>query len=234
MIATNNRRNHNFQIEHFIAGSCHTPDAAYSILCDLREDRKDALSQVEVSVLRNKAKIMRAQKIIETGDEIEKLEAQAEILEIQGFEETVQKNVAAAKAELAYIDECIAKVQPFRKYAHLPDPEAHEAIQREEWALEFEYRAVNYLLTAGTIPHDHFASMRQHPDFHTYILPSIDKAKFLMSQGKLDALLAPSKIQNLLGVKEDLRQLPQNATVFNFPSNVSQVQIGPTSEWLKK
>ena len=91
MIAMNNRRNHNFQIEHFIAGSCHTPDAAYSILCDLREDRRDALAQVEASKLRTKAKILRAEKLIREGDEIDKLEAEAELAEIRGFEETVEK-----------------------------------------------------------------------------------------------------------------------------------------------
>ena len=218
MIAMNNRRNHNFQIEHFIAGSCHTPDAAYSILCDLREDRRDALAQVEASKLRTKAKILRAEKLIREGDEIDKLEAEAELAEIRGFEETVEKNIAAAKAELAYIDECIAKVQPFRKYAHLTDPEAHEAIQREEWALEFEHRAVNFLLTAGTIPHDHFSSMRQHPDFHTHIFPSIEKAKFLMSQGKVEALLAPTQTQLALGLKDDSRR-GFNHVVSHLPTN---------------
>jgi hypothetical protein len=69
---------------------------------------------------------------------------------------------------------------------------------------------------------------------HTGILPSIDKVKFMMSQGKLDALPAPSKIQTLLEVKEDTRKLPMYVAVFNFPPNASQVEVGPVAEWLKK
>jgi hypothetical protein len=192
MNSQNNRRNHNFQIEHFLVGSCHTADGAYALLCDLREDRKDALSQVEVGALKTKAKIIRAEKMLQSEDAADRLEAEADLLEIRAHEETLNKNINAARAELSFLNECIERIQPYRKFSHLPDPEAHEAAQYDEWKYELEYRAVNFLLTAGTIPHDHFASMRQHPEFHNYILPAIDKVKMLMIEGNVGEVLSLS------------------------------------------
>lgn len=207
MNSQNNRRNHNFQIENFLAGSCHTPDGAYALLCDLRDDRKDSLAQAEVGALRTKAKIIRAERSLDSLDEAERLEAQADIEEIKAHEETLQKNIEAARAELKFINECIEKVQPHRRFSHLSDPEAHEAAQHDEWRHELEYRAVNFLLTAGTIPHDHFASMRQHPDFHEHILPHIEKAKALMSSGNVEPLLITNNsIPALLGVNSNVRK----------------------------
>jgi hypothetical protein len=204
MLSKNNRRNHNFQIENFLVGSCHTADGAYALLCDLKEDRKDALAQVEVSSLRTKAKIVRAEKQLASEDEATRLEAKADLEEIKAHEETLLRNIEAAKSELKFIEECIEKIQPYRKFAHLPDPEAHEAAQHDEWRYELEYRAINFLLTAGTIPHDHFASMRQHPDFHEHILPAIEHAKGLMVTGDISLLLsAPKNFLALADKSED-------------------------------
>jgi hypothetical protein len=193
MIAKNNRRNTHFQIEHFLIGSCHTADGAYSLLCDLREERNDALAQVEASSLRTRAKLIKAERNLSSPDEVKRLKAQADISEITAHADTLQRNIAAARAELAFIDDCISKIQPHRKFGHLPDLEAHEAAQRDEWRLELEYRAVNFLVTAGTIPHDHFASMRQHPDFETHILPAIEQTKALLVDGRVELLLTAPK-----------------------------------------
>lgn len=199
MHAKNNRQNHDFQILHFLAGSCHTADGAYALLCDLRDDRADALKQATAAHLREQAKIVRAQRRIASDDEAERLEGQADLAEIEGHAETLAKNLAAAQAELAFIEQCIARLQPLRRYAHLPDPEAHEACQREEWRLELVSRSENFLLTSGTIPHDHLATMRQHPDFATHILPAIRQTKALMAEGTADALLtAPRPLETLL------------------------------------
>lgn len=199
MNAKNNRNNHDFQILHFLVGSCHTPDGAYALLCDLRDDRADALKQVEAARLREQAKIVRAERRIASDDEAERLEGQADLAEIEGHAETLAKNIAAAKAELAFIEDCVRRVQPYRRYAHLPDAEAHQACQREEWRLELEARAQNYLLTSGTIPADHFATMRQHPDFAAAIWPTIQHTKALMADGKAEHLLtAPRPLEPLL------------------------------------
>lgn len=199
MHAKTNRQNHDFQILHFLIGSCHTPDGAYALLCDLRDDRNDALKQSAAAELRERAKIVRAERRIASDDEAERLEGQADLAEIEGHAETLAKNLAAAKAELAFIESCIDYLQPLRQFAHLSDAEAHEACQREEWRLELVARAENYLLTAGTIPADHLATMRQHPDFASSILPAIEQTRVLMATGQTAALLAaPHPLQPLL------------------------------------
>ena len=189
MIGKNNRLNHDFQILHFLVGSCHTPDGAYSLLCDLREGRSDALKAVKASKLREQAKTIRAQRKISSSDPAEQLEGQADLAEIQAHAETTANNIAAAEQELAFIQTCIDKLQSMRKYSHLPDSQAHEACQQEEWRLELLYRAENFLLTQGTIPHDHFATMRQHPAFLTDILPALEQIKINVAQGNAMPIL---------------------------------------------
>jgi hypothetical protein len=199
MHAKNNRNNHDFQILHFLAGSCHTADGAYALLCDLRDDRADALKQVKAAHLREHAKMICAERRIASEVEAERLEGQADLGEIECHTETLAKNLAAAQAELDFTEQCIARLQPLRRYAHLPDAEAHESCQREEWRLELINRAQNFLLTSGTIPHDHLATMRQHPDFGASILPAIQHTKVLMAEGAGEMLLAaPCPLETLL------------------------------------
>lgn len=173
MHAKNNRQNKDFQIAHFLVGSCHTPDGAYSLLCDLKENRETALAGVVSSQLRNQARRIKATRLLESEDEVQRLEAEADLSELDAFVEGDKRNVEAAKAELAFINKCIDAVNPLRKYRHLPDAEAHEAAQQEEWKLELITRAENYLLTTGAIPVEHFATMRLHPEFKTALLPTI-------------------------------------------------------------
>jgi len=181
MHAKTNRQNHDFQIAYFLAGSCHTPDAAYALLCDLRSDREDALKMCEAGRLREQAKRIRARKLKISDNEAEQLEGQAELMEIDAMSLTLSKNTAAAKAELAYINRCIEELQPQRKYGHLSDPEAFEACQREEWQLEFLRRAENAMLTVGTIPTEQLEVMRMHPDFTQKILPRLEQIKKTLS-----------------------------------------------------
>jgi hypothetical protein len=157
-------------------------------------------------MLKTKAKIIRAEKKLKSEDEAERLEAEVDILEIKTNEEILNKNINAAREELKFIEDCIKKIQPYRKFSHLLDSEAHEAAQHDEWKYELEYRAINFLLTAGTIPHDHFASMRQHPEFHSYILPSINEVKNLMIEGNVEQILYSScdEKQNRIGWKNVL------------------------------
>lgn len=190
MHSKNNRQNHDFQIAYFLAGSCKTPDAAYALLADQRDDRDVALKNFKASELKQRAKIIRAERKLESDDEAERLEGEAELEEIKAFEELTAKNVAAAKAELAFIDRCLAAIEPHRKFKHLPLPEANEACQREEWMLEFIERAENQLLTTNTISHDDYAHMRRHPDFETQIAPSIVAIQELLGKpGGRDQLL---------------------------------------------
>jgi hypothetical protein len=177
-----NRLNHDFQIAYFIAGSCQTPDAAYAILCDLREDRSNAIKSFEAAQLRDQAKKIKAERMMNDPDEAVRLEGQADIGEMLAMVETVQKNYDAALAELAFIERCMEKLQPLRRFAHLPDAQAHEAAQQEEWKLQLINTAENHLLSQGVIPADHYGTMRMHPEFSTGILPALEKTMLLRNQ----------------------------------------------------
>lgn len=199
MLSKNNRYNHNFQILHFLVGSCHTPDGAYSLLCDLREGRQHALNQIKPSLLREQAKILASQRKIESDDPVSQLEGEADLAEIEANRILNNVNVQAAQQELTFIQECIDRINPYRKYRDLTDAEAHEACQQEEWRLELLYRAENFLFTQGTIPHDHFATMRQHPEFVSCILPTLEQIKIAMHSGETTPMLkSHTTLQTLL------------------------------------
>lgn len=173
MNAKNGRVNHDFQLAYFLAGSCHTPDGAYALLCDLRQDRRDALALVKSSRLREQAKRIRSERGLDSTDPATRLEAEADIAEMDAHAETLALNIAAAEAELATINALIERLQPHRVFAHLPDAQAHEAAQADEWRLELMRRAENYLLTNQPIPADQFNAMRMHPSFDADIAPHI-------------------------------------------------------------
>jgi hypothetical protein len=203
-----NRQNHDFQIAYFIAGSCQTPDAAYSILCDLREDRSNALKSFEAYNLRDQAKIKRAEIKMRDGDEADRLEGQADIVELKALAETTQKNYDAALDELTFIEACMEKLQPLRKFAHLPDAQAHEAAQHDEWKLQLVHTAENHLLSGHAIPPDHFATMRMHPSFTSEILPAVDK---------LSNVLADARATNNGGLIAAYLQKQKEESAFNLP-----------------
>ncbi len=200
-----NRLNHDFRIIYFLAGSCHTPDAAYGLLCDLREDRTNAINNYKAEKIREKAKILRAKRRMESDDEAERLEGEADIAAIVSTAECGLRNYEAALAELATIEKLMAHLEPHRKYAHLSQPEAHEAAQEEEWKLELIHRAENSLLTTGSIPPDHFATMRLHPAFATELLPAISEMRRLMTMpdGQLKMLQRKSGTSELLKLLEE-------------------------------
>lgn len=181
-----NRLNHDFQIAYFLAGACHTPDAAYGLLSDLKEDRENAIKLYESSTKKRQAQLLKIQRVLDNidADEYDKLMAEAELDEINALKDTEIRNYEAAKNELAFINKCIEKVNPLRKFAHLPDAEAHEAAQREEWKLHLIHEAENHLLTSGVIPPDHFSTMRMHPDFATEIMPKIGHTQELLQNAQ--------------------------------------------------
>lgn len=195
-----NRQNHDFQIVNFIVGSCHTADGAYGILHDLRQDRDAAIKTYMANKLRQEAKIIRAKRMLDSDDEAIRLEGKADIEDIKATLEMSEANYLAALAELETIDKCIKLIQPMRKFAHLSDPESHEAAQFEEWKLELIHRAENCLITTGTVPTDHFATMRMHPDFKSEILPAIEQIKLSLAkpEGVKNILEKPRKLNLLL------------------------------------
>lgn len=175
-MTTPNRRNSDFQIAYFLAGKCHTADAAYAMLCNLREERELA--------------IFDAEKVSDTFASREDAEAR-----------TFKRNFDACVKELETINQCIERVQPLRKYSHLPDVEAHEACQREEWKLEFISRAENSLLSTGAVPVDLLSAMRSHPDFVAQIWPAVERARELIGRGEAIKLIESQ--QGLIGLNND-------------------------------
>jgi hypothetical protein len=167
------KTNTNFQIAHFLAGACHTPDAAYFQLVELKEDRERAINNYNVIQLRNTARKAKANSFLIGTNEIHKLEAKAELLEILQSEKFDKILYEAALDETKFIDHCISVIKPLRQYSDLTDIEANEASQREEWMFELIARAENFMLTSGTIPAGEFVTMRMHPDFKKNILPII-------------------------------------------------------------
>lgn len=206
MITKFNRNNHNFQIAYFIAGSCHTPDAAYIALVNLRQERQMALDTAESVKLKQAAEQVRCERRVASDDLAEQLEGQAGLLDLEIQQRQQVALIESAQEELAFIEDCIARIQPMRKYSHLTDAEAAEAVQMEEWAHELKHRAENYMLTSGTIPPDHFNTMRLHPAFATLILPHIERVQLSLREpdGYQQLLTASSRaydIPALLGVE---------------------------------
>jgi hypothetical protein len=197
-----NRVNHDFQIAYFLAGSCHTPDAAYALLGDLFEDRNNAINSYSASKLREQAKIIRANRMIADPDEAVQLEGQADIVEIEAMRVTAERNLAAAVAERTTIETCMAKLEPLRKYSHLSVPEANQAAQQEEWKFELIRRAEDFLLTTGSIPSDHFSTMRLHPEFKSTISPALEHIQLCIKSGNVDALIDKALTHSQFNVSE--------------------------------
>lgn len=191
-MTTPNRRNSDFQIAYLLAGNRHTPDAAYLMLCNLLEERELSLEEAEphVKKFEDMLKNNWQNKILNKFKPKQAVAAK-----------TFLRNYKATKKEIETIKKCIERVQPFRKYSHLPDDEAHEACQREEWKLEFIARAENSLLASGTIPSDQLSAMRSHPDFVSQIWPAVEKAKELIVKGDATKLLESQ--HGLIGLNND-------------------------------
>ena len=132
-------RNSSFQVLSFIIGKCHTSDEMHRKLLELREERDLAIKNAEASQLKDKAKRMRnkiEQDVAkETNDEPRLLEAQAELMEMDAFVAQGKSCFEEALRERDYIDTLLAKVEPHRKYAHLPLHEANQACQMEWFML---------------------------------------------------------------------------------------------------
>ena len=195
MHSATHRLNHDFQLTHFLATSCHTPDHAYALLYAQMIDMQGKIAHHKAQVLRREVSRMKAQAVLDdpraTG--VKKLEARADLAEQDASAYVFEMNAKGAEAELAHINRLMAELEPQRKYSHLPILEANEAAQRDEWRLELCRRAENYLLANMTgIPHDQIDTMRMHPDFATHILPHIMQFGGALRQcnGDLPAVLA--------------------------------------------
>jgi len=169
------RTNSDFQLRHFLANGCHTPDGAWCLMYEQRLSISQNLASTRARVLRRQAKKMKIDEALNKpgATEAELLEAKADLMEWQSAEGLLELAIAGAERELATIQRIMDELMPQRKYAHLPLLEAADAAQREEWLGEFKRRTENYLLANGTIPEDHLNAMRNHPDFEKAIVPHL-------------------------------------------------------------
>lgn len=179
-------RNSNFQIKYFIVGSCHTPDEAYRKLCELLEEREMALNTVKASALRYEYNIAVAESKINSSNILEQLEGKALYAELTANSKNTLACIEEAQREYNYIKGLIEEIQPLRKYSHLPDYEAHQIAQQEEWLYELMFRAENFLVSVGSIPHDHLATMRMHPEWNTKLNPYIKQLVTGLQQNTLE------------------------------------------------
>lgn len=76
------RNNSDFQLRHFLAGSCFTPDGAWMLMYGQKIDREAVVKSCEAQKLRREAKIMEAQEVIDnaSASKADKLKAQADII----------------------------------------------------------------------------------------------------------------------------------------------------------
>jgi len=215
------RQNSRFQLRHFLAGSCSTPDGAYVLmygqLIDMQGKLRHAESQLKKRQARLKAaeaKQAEAQHVLDAAKnnegtgllhvilkaEADLLEAEAERLEVEADIPVWDMNFEAAKQELADIEALMLEIKPNCKHAHLPILEMSEASQEDEWLGELKRRTENFLITAGTIPHDHFDTMRLHPKFKDEIAPYIqimhDKIALIGARDTRGQLVAPEQTMN--------------------------------------
>ncbi len=161
-------KNSNFQTENFIAGRCHTADEAYRVLLQQLEDRNMAIATAHRCHVRWRKWVMRDAPGLARA-----LLRWARLVRGDALDENSVACYEEALREAAHLRELISQLEPQRKFRHLPPWEAHQAAQREEWKLELMWRAENFIASQGTIPHDHLATMRMHPDFESEIAPRV-------------------------------------------------------------
>ena len=173
MHSATHRMNHDFGLRYFMAGSCHTPDAAWTALYAQKIDMEAKLLHGESQKIDREIQALKAERLLSSNDPMEKLEGKKILAELKSSEYIFRMNIEGARAELAEIVKLMRELEPLCKYSHLPVLERNEICQREEWFLELIRRAENNILAYGTIPPDQLDTMRNHPDFTEKILPVI-------------------------------------------------------------
>ena len=189
------RNNSDFQLRYFIANNCHTADIAWCVLYEQKLDIFTKLEATKAKLVRRQAKKLEIDEKLKSVNEVDRLNAQADLIDWESGEGMLEMAIKGAEQELATIESLMAELEPQRKYGHLPVLEASQAAQREEWLLEFKRRTENYLLSIGTIPEDQLNAMRNHPDFEAEIVPHVKQVSYQInkSDDKL-ALLTNNRV----------------------------------------
>jgi hypothetical protein len=180
------RTNSDFQLKYFLAGSCSTADGAWTLMYGQKIDMEGKIRYAKIAELRRTAKYSAAIEVLKAPSTTEaaRLNAEADIQEIENEKITSEMNLKAAMDELDCIIKLMVELEPHRKYSHLSLFEANEACQREEWLGELKSRIENYIMCQGSIPHDQLNTMRCHPDFETVLVPYIKDINFKIQTNK--------------------------------------------------
>ncbi len=166
------RTNSDFALQHFLAGSCSTPDGAWALLYGQSLALKSNIAHGDTHALRVKAKEVKLASTQSQSSEY--YEALAELLEVQANEEIMQNNISGAKEELATVYSLMAELEPQCKYKDFSVRERLELCRQEEWLGELKRRGENMMLSNVLgISYDHIETMRQHPEFASEILPHL-------------------------------------------------------------
>jgi hypothetical protein len=176
------RNNSDFQLRYFIANNCHTADIAWCVLYEQKLDIFTKLEATRAKLVRRKVKKLEIDEKLKSTSEVDRLNAQADLIDWECGEGMLEMAIKGAEQELATIESIMAELEPQRKYGHLPVLEASQAAQREEWLLEFKRRTENYLLSIGTIPEDQLNAMRNHPDFEAEIVPHVKQVSYQINK----------------------------------------------------
>jgi len=199
------RNNSDFQLKYFLAGSCKTADGAWCLLYDQKIDREQVYKVTEAQKIKRDIKRIKTERLLESDDILEQMQGKADLIELDASEYGFDMNREACRQEVETLIKLMEELEPHRKYGHLPVLEASEAVQEEEWLLELKERCENFMITQGSIPHDHFHTMRCHPQFKSALAPFIatlynkvsqtasieDSLKFISQTTYLPQLEAP-------------------------------------------
>lgn len=224
-------KNSNFHILSVMVGTRNTPDEAYRVLYFELEAQEHAYATALAERKRGAAKRARIEELRRTGDALTKLEAEADLLQLIGDERRHEAAIARAESEMTFIRDLMDALEPHRRYRDLPLLEAFQACQAEEWALEYVKRAKRFLLTMGTIPHDHFEVMQSHPWFDDFILPHVNRLSRLYAAGQLSlATFADETPPFLAMLRERHPELVQSAAMAALPVPPSLQLAAPAEE----
>jgi len=192
------RNNSDFQLRYFMANNCHTADVAWCLMYEQRLDIYTKLEATKARLVRRKARKLEIDERLKSDNEVDRLMAEADLIEWKSAEGMLEMAIKGAEQELATIESVMAELEPHRKYGHLPVLDASQAAQREEWLLEFKRRTENYLLSIGTIPEDQLNAMRNHPDFEAEIVPHVQQIahRITDSKDKMSLLTNNRKLLN--------------------------------------
>lgn len=183
------------QLVHVILANCHTVDEAYRVLCELEEDRLFSIESSLAESKRAQSKVIAAKLVLKDSDESKSNKILSECF----IDETLARNKLAqpcldeARRELAFIREIKDKLEPYRKYIELPDHQAHQACQSEEYMYDLFWKAYNFICSTGTIPHDHWMLLKMHPNSSSLVPLVINMTNGLDTQEAITSFKLKTK-----------------------------------------